>query len=215
MNHRATHSHHENISESDSQLAPDQISVVEGAINEEDPESRLVIVLKVVEGQLLNNVYLVGENGARFGRHSASNDIVISESFVSRKHCEIIATETNFYLKDLGSTTGTFLMIREKLELRQEMMFQMGLSEFKVRTLQKNIELTVFEGPQRSQSCNVTPESMNHPFGIGRDPANQYFVSEDTQMSNFHAKISYDPELNGNTGGYWLEDVGSTNRTWL
>ena len=64
MNHRATHSHHENISESDSQLAPDQISVVEGAINEDDPESRLVIVLKVVEGQLLNNVYLVGENGA-------------------------------------------------------------------------------------------------------------------------------------------------------
>ena len=83
-------------------------------------------------------------------------------------------------------------MIRDKLELRADMMFQMGLSEFKVRTMQKNIELNVFEGPQRNQSCNVTPESENQHFGIGRDPANQYFVSEDTQMSNFHAKITYD-----------------------
>lgn len=48
-----------------------------------------IIVLKAVEGQLLNNVYIVGENGAALGRHSASNDIVISESFVSRRHCEI------------------------------------------------------------------------------------------------------------------------------
>ena len=61
---------------------------LEQAASDEE-ESKLIIVLKVVEGQQLNNVYLVGENGARFGRHSASNDIVISESFVSRKHCEI------------------------------------------------------------------------------------------------------------------------------
>ena len=52
-------------------------------------------------------------------------------------------------------------------------------------------------------------------FGIGRDPANNYFVSEDTQMSNFHAKITHDETANNNEGGYSLEDVGSTNRTWL
>jgi pSer/pThr/pTyr-binding forkhead associated (FHA) protein len=48
-----------------------------------------VLVLKAVEGQLLNNIYIIGKNGAALGRHSASNDIVISESFVSRRHCEI------------------------------------------------------------------------------------------------------------------------------
>ena len=53
---------------------------------QEDQDEKLIIVLKVVEGQQLNNVYLIGEQGARLGRHSASNDIVISESFVSRKH---------------------------------------------------------------------------------------------------------------------------------
>lgn len=46
-----------------------------------------ILILKAVEGQLLNNVYIVGSNGAALGRHSASNDIVISESFVSRRHC--------------------------------------------------------------------------------------------------------------------------------
>mmetsp|Transcript_21355 Transcript_21355/g.20985 ORF Transcript_21355/g.20985 Transcript_21355/m.20985 type:complete len:120 (+) Transcript_21355:229-588(+) len=30
-------------------------------------------------------------------------------------------------------------------------------------------------------------------------------------MSNFHAKVQFDPS----TGTYVLEDVGSTNRTWL
>ena len=86
-----------------------------------------ILVLKAVEGQLLNNVYIIGDNGAALGRHSASNDMVISESFVSRRHCEIKYVEsgntdrtapssdgdlTNFYLRDIGSTTGTFIMVR-------------------------------------------------------------------------------------------------------
>jgi len=81
--------------------------------------------LRAAEGQLLNNIYIIGDNGAALGRHSASNDMVISESFVSRRHCEIkyippradqgtrIDPETtNFYLRDIGSTTGTFIMVR-------------------------------------------------------------------------------------------------------
>ena len=46
-----------------------------------------VLLLKAVEGQLVDNLYLIGVNGAALGRHTASNDIVISESFVSRRHC--------------------------------------------------------------------------------------------------------------------------------
>jgi hypothetical protein len=34
-------------------------------------------------------VYVIGAKGAALGRHSASNDLVISESFVSRRHCQI------------------------------------------------------------------------------------------------------------------------------
>jgi pSer/pThr/pTyr-binding forkhead associated (FHA) protein len=173
----------------------------------DDQEEMLIIVLKVVEGQQLNNVYLIGEQGARLGRHSASNDIVISESFVSRKHCEISNKEFEFFLKDLGSTTGSFLMIRDKVTLKEGMMFQMGLSEFKVSMLSKDMELNIFEGPSRNQTILVTPSGLR----IGRDLANSFCVAEDTQMSNNHAKISFDPS----NGTYILEDVGSTNKTWL
>jgi len=91
---------------------------------------------------LLNNVYIVGENGAALGRHSASNDIVISESFVSRRHCEIKYSApqqpvemnsqqiqgddivSKFFLRDIGSTTGTFVMVRHEVLLgKSNMMF--------------------------------------------------------------------------------------------
>lgn len=169
--------------------------------------NKLIIVLKVVEGQQLNNVYLIGEQGARLGRHSASNDIVISESFVSRKHCEISHQTGDFFLRDLGSTTGSFLMTRDKVTLKEGMMFQMGLSEFKVSMLSKDMELHIFEGPSRNQNILVTPAGLK----IGRDPANSFCVAEDTQMSNYHARIWFDPS----NGTFILEDVGSTNRTWL
>lgn len=90
-----------------------------------------ILVLKAVEGQLLNNMYIIGQNGAALGRHSASNDIVISESFVSRRHCEIKyvpddhddSSITKFYIRDIGSTTGGFIMVRQEILLRENMMF--------------------------------------------------------------------------------------------
>ena len=84
----------------------------------------------------------MGENGASLGRHSASNDIVISESFVSRRHCEIkynpddassinsnsgVPTDdpnmSKFYMRDIGSTTGSFVMVRQEVLLKANMMF--------------------------------------------------------------------------------------------
>ena len=87
---------------------------------------------------------MIGQNGAALGRHSASNDIVISESFVSRRHCEIkyiqseeqnnnqnesdannngINQAVKFYLRDIGSTTGAFIMVRQEILLKENMMF--------------------------------------------------------------------------------------------
>jgi hypothetical protein len=159
-----------------------------------------ILILKAVEGQLLNNVYVIGQNGAALGRHSASNDIVISESFVSRRHCEIkyiksdsqeapMQSGSQFYLRDIGSTTGAFIMVRQEILLRENMMFQMGLSEFRIVTTSKNsiIELHVFEGPSRNRMITVDHLGLS----IGRDMNNTFYVQEDSQMSNFHAKITY------------------------
>lgn len=150
-----------------------------------------ILVLRAAEGQLLNNVYIIGDNGAALGRHSASNDMVISESFVSRRHCEIKFVQgrenerrggegdsTHFYLRDIGSTTGTFIMVRQEVLLKSNMMFQMGLSEFKVVTTSKPsmCELHVFEGPSRNRIITVDDLGLT----IGRDPQNTLTVQEDS-----------------------------------
>ena len=93
------------------------------------------------------------------------------------------------------------------------MMFQMGLSEFKVVTTSKPTmcELHVFEGPARNRMVPVDELGLT----IGRDQQNTFCVQEDSQMSNYHAKISYKMGSNGGQRGFYLNDVGSTNRTWL
>ena len=49
---------------------------------------------------------------------------------------------------------------------------------------------------------------------------NTFCVKEDSQMSNHHARITYHKGGPGSDGmpkqeGFYLADVGSTNRTWL
>lgn len=172
-----------------------------------------VLVLKAVEGTLSNHSFLIGKHGASMGRNSASNDIVISESFVSRKHCEIRfkAPSNQFVLTDLGSTTGTFLMVRSALELKMNTMFQMGLSEFKVMSVRYSpygnavsIDLQVYEGPAKGKDIKITGQGAT----IGRDTNNVVSIREDSQMSSFHAEIVL------KNGKFVLNDVGSTNRTW-
>jgi hypothetical protein len=92
------------------------------------------------------------------------------------------------------------------------MMIQMGLSELKVTNIRYNpygkmvkAELSVYEGPARQSTIEVTGEGLT----IGRDASNGYSVREDSQMSSFHAKIYSEK------GEFYLQDVGSTNRTWL
>jgi hypothetical protein len=65
----------------------------------------------------------------------------------------------------------------------------MGLSEFKVITTSKctMLELNVFEGPARNRIIPVDDLGLT----VGRDPNNTFCVQEDSQMSNFHAKITY------------------------
>ena len=153
----------------------------------------------------------LGSNGATIGRHSASNDIVISESFVSRKHCEIIRDQRRFWLRDTRSTTGTFVMLRDALELKEGTLFQMGLSEFKVIKLMDNHEaptliLELFEGPTKSNKYCVTPKGMT----IGRELSNTIAVPEDTQMSGQHARIA--SETKQGRVIFYLIDAGSTNK---
>lgn len=62
------------------------------------------------------NFFCINEDGGKIGRHS-SNQILILEENVSRHHAEILFKENEFYIKDIGSTTGSFIKITQKLVL--------------------------------------------------------------------------------------------------
>lgn len=96
-------------------------------------------------------------------------------------------------------------MLRDKVKLEYGLMFQMGLSEFRVTKLipsKVTCELQIFEGPAREKKVAVDSSGLT----IGRDQSNGLSVTDDSQMSNHHAKI-----LNIN-GEFYLQDEGSTNK---
>ena len=63
-----------------------------------------------------NKWHIVEE--AKIGRHS-SNQIIILEESVSRYHACMSQKEGKFYLKDVGSTTGSFLKIKSSINLKE------------------------------------------------------------------------------------------------
>ena len=76
-------------------------------------ENKINLVLKSVDGQ--NEFQLVIRNEElTLGRHS-SNQVVVSDETVSRNHAKIISEDFSYYLQDVGSTTGTFLKIKNRL----------------------------------------------------------------------------------------------------
>ncbi len=88
-------------------------------------------------------------------------------------------------------------------------MLQMGLSEFQVLELKDGAEektprcvLYIYEGPTRMTKTEFGREGLD----IGRDPCNGLSVTEDSQMSNHHAQITFAGSA------FLLEDQGSTNK---
>lgn len=58
------------------------------------------------------------------------NEVVIYDESVSRHHAEIIFQENEFYLRDIGSTTGTYIKIVDKIELELGMIIEIGSYQF-------------------------------------------------------------------------------------
>ena len=91
-------------------------------------------------------------------------------------------------------------------------MFQMGLSEFKISNIRYtpygipvSVTLIGYEGPARNREIII---DRGGAF-IGRDSEHQISVPEDSQLSSKHGRILFDKN------DFYVEDVGSTNKTWL
>ena len=91
------------------------------------------LIIRPIEGRQ-TNFYYIKEQGGKIGRHSV-NEVVIYDESVSRHHAEITFEANEFYLQDIGSTTGTYIKIEERLPLENDMILEIGSYQFRVKNL--------------------------------------------------------------------------------
>ncbi|CAD7964136.1 unnamed protein product [Amoebophrya sp. A25] len=200
------------------------------------------LVLKVIEGPLSGASFdLDSSKEVTGGRHSANNDIVLAESFISRRHFAIWSCDRSkavspskrkrnlestrgyhqdpfivpgttsppskrhlqnmettaevdsgrssragsqtleplpqcqWLVRDLGSTTGTFLMVRDQVVLADGMIVQVGATELRVaivetRTLEEIFGPLGSGGKQTSCSSQEEEEELMFQTAIGAIP---------------------------------------------
>lgn len=123
----------------------------------------------------------------KIGRHS-SNQVVILEESVSRFHAQILREPSGlFYLKDVGSTTGTFLKIKKSLPLSIEMIVEMGSNQFRVTSLSPPlVSLLITEGPDRDKLISLDLSLYTY-YKLGRKPSNDLSFGNDQHMSSVHS----------------------------
>lgn len=83
--------------------------------DEENKKKEYELIIQQSDGPQ-TSFFSVKEDGAKIGRHS-SNQILILDESISRYHAEIKFENGVFFLKDIGSTTGTFIKIEERKQI--------------------------------------------------------------------------------------------------
>ena len=122
---------------------------------------------------------------------------------VSRFHAEFGTNSTGFWLKDLGSTTGTFVKLTSPVTLNSNCVVEMGLNQFIIQKTDPTLEIEIIEGPNEGNHFSF--EKKDTAINIGRGALADICFSEDMHLSSMHAKIIYQNSI------FILKDLGSTN----
>jgi len=164
----------------------------------------------------------------RVGRGS-KNEIIIQDNEVSRNHLRLIRTPEGYELYDLDSSNGTFVN-GQKVEgvwlLGSQCIVELGDSitlEYRLGHPSEDPEVAdKFKSKQpipvtsnaymvvklsESDDVSVYPiEAMT--LSVGRSTTNDIVIIE-PEMSREHFRLTLMPD------GYYVEDIGSTNGTFL
>lgn len=162
-----------------------------------------------VDAQIL----LHPHDGAKGGRHQ-SNNIIVDDPYVSRYHFEIgyDPLEKEYYLQDLGSTTGTFLFLKPDVPKRLHVAdrVRIGDSEVEVVAIDENpvtgspfIRISFTEGPLRGVSQTIGRTTVT----LGRRSSNALCITNDASISGRHSALSFLGD------GFYITDLQSTNGT--
>lgn len=160
-------------------------------------------------------IVLNPRDGASGGRHQ-SNQIISDDPFVSRYHFQIQydPLEKEYFLQDLGSTTGTFVFLKPDVPKRLHIhdRVKLGDTEFEVVAIDENLttgtpflRICFTEGPLTGVGQTIGKTAVT----LGRRSSNALCVTDDDSISSRHSVISYI----GN--GFYITDLHSTNGTAL
>lgn len=67
------------------------------------------VVVEMKRGSETLGPFNVADRPIRIGREAASNDIVLRDAYISRRHAQIEVRDGSFWVVDLSSSNGTFL----------------------------------------------------------------------------------------------------------
>jgi pSer/pThr/pTyr-binding forkhead associated (FHA) protein len=119
---------------------------------------------------------------------------------------------SSFLIRDIGSTTGTYLKIKSKMTLLEGMCIEMGSNQFRVDAIKINSPLTGFMNlliTEGEEDVVGQMHTINNEGSIGRKPDSSICFENDVHLSNLHAVFSM---VNGK---FVFEDMSSTNGSWL
>ena len=145
-----------------------------------------------------------------------ANDIILFEESVSRFHAEINFKNNCFYVRDIGSNSGTFIKIQKIINLKENMIIELGSKHFYIEKIEnfkeesENLKILIKFSildliNNKEEIFFANFENLNTKYSIGRNSCNSINFPDDLHLSNIHASLFI---LDNNV---FLEDLGSTN----
>lgn len=134
--------------------------------------------LLVISGPLQGREFIVGKNTFLIGA-DPNNDLVLDDSTVSRRHCEIQVRPEGTLIRDLGSTNGTIVQGVKVTEafLSQGTEFQLGNTRFVFCPLHEQMEYALSD-KQSFGSLLGRSMAMRHVFHL----AERYATTDATVL---------------------------------
>ena len=139
------------------------------------------------------NFYTVSAPFTTIGR-SPKNSITVLEESACKNHAEIIRHKGRFFVKDLGSKSGTFIKVFNKEELKVGMIIEMGSFQFTITAVNQfssSISLTaqnLNDSETSTSQFDISLADKKKTFSFGRKDSNDFHF-DDQHLSGLHAKI--------------------------
>jgi hypothetical protein len=88
------------------------------------------VIQMITDGGQVGETYKIADNGIRIGR--VEGDIVFAhDGYMSSNHAKVVERDGRFFLVDQNSRNGTFIKIREEIELKSGDTFLVGKQVFR------------------------------------------------------------------------------------